>query len=280
MKTWVAAAIAGALSVGIGAPLAAYAGFDIDPSLQASLSPPTQFKPDAAAVSAAASAPAPQVAASTPPPTDLGPAPEWNESIDGFAKNQSPEKALKELVPTGGRLIANAAWPAGKKVSWEGNNPRMVVAKKILSDVGLEGTFEGKNLIVGSVRVSKTSAATAAQAAPAAPAVADTPRAEAPPANRLWTMPRGVMLSDGLQDWMEQTAAQGDRYRWTLEWDAFDGPNRERVDYKIVAPLRFTGQVDEAVADLMVLYRKAPKPLTVEISRSQRYIHVKLRGAN
>ena len=277
MKTWVLAAMVAALGVGVSTPLVVQAGFNMDPALQASLKPAAPLK------LASVAGPSAATAAESTPVGVSAPAAAWNETIDGFAKNQPPEKVLRELVPPGGRLIANIAWPSDKKVSWEGSNPRMVIAKKILSDAGLNGTFDGTNLIVGSVPV--VPAAPAAQVALSVPtaraATVVQPEPEAVPASRLWTMPKGVMLSDGLQDWMEQTAAQGERYRWTMEWDAYEGPTRDqRVDYKIVAPLRFTGQVDEAVAQLIMLYRKSPKPLAVEISRQQRHIHIKLRGAN
>jgi len=284
MKTWVLAAMVAALGVGVGTPLVVRAGFDMDPALQASMKPAASLKLASIAGAPAATGPLPAAMSQSVQSSVSSPSAAWNETIDGFAKNQPPEKVLRELVPAGGKLIANTAWPTDKKVSWEGSNPRMVIAKKILSDAGLNGTFDGTNLIVGTAppvpAALPTQVAMTAPTARAATAV-QQPEPEAAPASRLWTMPKGVMLSDGLQDWMEQTAAQGDRYRWTLEWDAYEGPSKDqRVDYKIVAPLRFTGQVDEAVAQLIVLYRKSPKPLAVEISRQQRHIHVKLRGAN
>ncbi len=271
MKTWVVAA----MGVLVGAPLVAHAGFDIDPVLQMAMTP---ARPKAAPAAVVAEPPvatgAP--ASSTPPvAAPVGardPSPAWNENVDGFAKGQSPERALSQIVPAGGKVIANAAWPAGKKVSWEGNNPRVVIAKKILSDIGLDGTFEGNNLVVGSAKAAAPSPA---------PSVAHNAQPEAAPPARLWTMAKGVMLSDGIQDWMEQTASGGERFRWTLDWDAFEGPNKEkRVDYKIVAPLRFSGSIDEAVAQLIVLYRKSPQPLVVQINLDQRVIHIKLRGSN
>ncbi|MBR8427241.1 TcpQ domain-containing protein [Burkholderia cenocepacia] len=217
----------------------------------------------ATAVATAASVPTAIVSTTT-----LGvPSDAWGEKIDGFGSNQPARQALSYLVPSGGKLIVNAAISPTARVSWKGNDSRLAIARKILADAGIDGRFDGDNLVIG-----------AAAAAVVVPAV--TPQDPAVE-SRLWTMAKGVMLSDGLADWMEQTAAAGERYRWTLDWAAFDGVNGERrVDYRIVAPLRFNGTIDQAVAQLVMLYKKSTKPLEVKISKEQRLIHIKLRGAN
>lgn len=260
-------------------PLVARAGFTVDPALEKALSPrpttplsiaslPPASAPEAEQPMAAAAATAAAVPTATVSATTLGvPSDAWGEKIDGFGRNQPARQALTHLVPSGGRLIVNTAISPTARVSWKGNDSRLAIARKILADAGIDGRFDGDNLIVG-----------------AAPAVVAAPIAERQdPAveSRLWTMAKGVMLSDGLADWMEQTAAAGERYRWTLDWAAFDGVNGERrVDYRIVAPLRFNGTIDQAVAQLVMLYKKSTKPLEVKISKEQRLIHIKLRGAN
>lgn len=281
--------VATALLFGLAAAKA-YAGFELDPALQASLHPQqrngdavlTQALSPATAPATTASAVSPEVdkgrtrvasetaiippvAAPTLSPAGGVPDAAWQDKIDGFGKNQGAEMALRALLPTGGRLVINSTIDPKARVTWTGNDSRMAIAKKILSDIHADGRFDGRNLIVGEAPQ------TAESASPA----------QAPNAPRLWTMAKGVMLSDGLMDWMEQTGAKGDRYRWSLEWDAYDGPSHEqRVDYRIVAPLRFNGTVDEAVAQLVMLYRKSSKPLIVQINKEQRLFHIKLRGSN
>ncbi|WP_249204690.1 TcpQ domain-containing protein [Burkholderia cenocepacia] len=260
-------------------PHVASAGFSVDPALERALAPPPATplsvaslpsasspgvgQPMATAVATAASVPTAIVSTTT-----LGvPSDAWGEKIDGFGSNQPARQALSYLVPSGGKLIVNAAISPTARVSWKGNDSRLAIARKILADAGIDGRFDGDNLVIG-----------AAAAAVVVPAV--TPQDPAVE-SRLWTMAKGVMLSDGLADWMEQTAAAGERYRWTLDWAAFDGVNGERrVDYRIVAPLRFNGTIDQAVAQLVMLYKKSTKPLEVKISKEQRLIHIKLRGAN
>lgn len=289
--------VAAALLVGLVAAKA-YAGFELDPALQASLLPqkrngdavltqalsPTTAPASSAGVAtpdadkgrtraASETAIIPPIAVPTlthgqsPVLSQAGGVPDaaWQDKIDGFGKNQGAELALRALLPTGGRLVINSTIDPKARVTWTGNDSRMAIARKILSDIHADGRFDGRNLIVGD-----------------APQTAESGSpAQSPNAPRLWTMAKGVMLSDGLMDWMEQTGAKGDRYRWSLEWDAYDGPSHEqRVDYRIVAPLRFNGTVDEAVAQLVMLYRRSSKPLIVQINKEQRLFHIKLRGSN
>lgn len=259
-------------------PQIASAGFTVDPALEKALSPRSTAPLSIASLPAAASgseqplataaATVAAVPSATVSTTTLGaPSDAWGEKIDGFGRNQSARQALGHLVPGGGQLVVNTPIPSTTRVSWKGGDTRLAIARKILADAGLDGRFDGDNLIIGAAPV-----AAPAPAAPPPDAASET---------RLWTMAKGVMLSDGLADWMEQTAAGGDRYRWTLDWAAFDGVNREhRVDYRIVAPLRFNGTIDQAVAQLVMLYKKSTKPLVVQINKDQRLIHIKLRGTN
>src|SRR5260363_20993 len=71
-----------------------------------------------------------------------------------------------------------------------------------------------------------------ASAAPqAAPALPEKP---------LWAADKGSTLRASLQKWADQA-------RWTLVWDVPEGPNQQ-LNYPILAPLTFTGSVDQAVA--------------------------------
>ncbi len=85
----------------------------------------------------------------------------------------------------------------------------------------------------------------------------------------LWTATTGSTLRESIQKWADQA-------KWTLVWDAPDGVDKS-VNYPIVAPLHFQGQIDEAVGDCIRLYEHAKKPLGVEINRSQRLLYVHLK---
>lgn len=85
----------------------------------------------------------------------------------------------------------------------------------------------------------------------------------------VWTATAGSTLRESVQKWADQA-------KWTLVWDAPDGVDKS-VNYPIVAPLHFQGQIDEAVGDCIRLYEHAKKPLGVEINRSQRLLYVHLK---
>jgi hypothetical protein len=283
MKKWGMATI-GLLAM---SPLAANAGFDIDPSLVSAASPSPKPAPALAPMAIASLPGSPAVAAdgaAAPSPfvptTPLSsPSAAWNEKITGFAHSEAAQVSLTHLVPTGGHLIVKAPVAATIRVSWTGNDSRIAIARKVLLDAKLNGRFDGDNLIIDAPTPAQSPTARASTLPGSTPQTSAGADPSVTP--RLWTLAKGVMLSDGINDWMEQTTAGGERFRWTLQWDAFDGVNREhRVDYLIVAPLRFTGTIDEAIAQVVMLYKKSTKPLAVEIAKDQRVIHITLRGSN
>jgi len=280
-------------SAALCAPLIASAGFDIDPAYQQAL----QAKPTTVSKSGSSQPPGLVMAATSGPATPpsavqtqaippvggavpttnmvvtslSGPSAAWNEKIDGFGQNESAQQALKHVVPPTGHLVAGAQFPAARKVSWSGPESRIVVARKMLADAGIEGTFEGNDLVI---KVPAAALPTVA----VAPAMSPSRSVDPATARRLWTMPKGVMLSDGLADWITQTGAEGEQNKWTLVWTARDGLTGDKIDYHIPGPLRFEGTIDEAVGQLIFLYRTSTKPLAVEFNKEQRLIHIKLRG--
>ncbi len=87
----------------------------------------------------------------------------------------------------------------------------------------------------------------------------------------LWVANKGSTLRASMQKWADQA-------RWTLVWDVPDGPNQQ-LNYPILAPLTFTGSIEQAVAACIALYERAEKPLAVQIQRAQKlfYVHLKMR---
>lgn len=80
------------------------------------------------------------------------------------------------------------------------------------------------------------------------------------PSVERWFMPRGEMLSDGVRQWADQAG-------WELVW-------KSRVDYRIASALGFSGTIESAVEELILLYSHAEKPLYADISPRQRLIVV------
>ncbi|MCA8197394.1 TcpQ domain-containing protein [Burkholderia vietnamiensis] len=298
MKTGFLKAVGLLLVVGFDMPLIAHAGFQIDPALQANLD--GAAKPAAPSMVAAAAPDKPPVA--SPPilsPTAPAPAPlagaavgaaiapaavaatalpapsaAWNTPIQGFGRHEPLRQALSHVIPVGGQLVLNGTLPT-KRVSWDGSSTtsRMTVARKMLADAGIGGVFSGDNLVV-NVEPAGVTANVAASAAPTDPGASFDP-ATVP---RQWTIPKGVMLSDGLADWIEQTGAYGEKYQWSMDWKAYNPLTGDKVDYPVPAPLHFHGTIDQVAGQLIWLYRNSKAPLHIDISKEQRFIHISLRG--
>ena len=287
-------------------PLIANAGFDIDPALAVAMSGsahgalkpaptslagatlvapmPSPVTASPSATSVASVGPASQVTVGGATPTTTvsvttlaTPSAAWDAKIEGFGRNQPLRDVLSHLVPPGGQLIVTGALP-DKRVSWNGSSSRISIARKLLSDAGIDGQFDGNNLTVPA----GASVAQVAQVAPVTGGVHSVPQQPVDPSTvkRLWTMPKGVMLSDGLADWIAQTSGWGSNHEWTLDWTAIDPVTHDKVDFKLPAPLRFEdATIDEAAGRAIWLFRKSRIPLAIDIGREQRVLHVMLRGS-
>lgn len=299
MKTGLLKAVGLLLVVGLDMPVIAHAGFKIDPALQANLdgaakpaapstvaaaaldklpvvSPPilssTAPAPGPVSGVAVGAAIAPAAVAATALPA---PSAAWNTPIRGFGRHEPLRQALSHVIPSGGQLVVNGTLPT-KRVSWDGSSTtsRMTVARKMLADASIGGVFSGDNLVINvdAVGVTANVATGAARADPGASFDPST-------VPRQWTIPKGVMLSDGLADWIEQTGAYGDKYQWSMDWKAYDPLTGDKVDYPVPAPLHFHGTIDQVAGQLIWLYRNSKVPLHIDISKEQRFLHISLRGS-
>jgi type IV pili sensor histidine kinase/response regulator len=141
--------------------------------------------------------------------------------------------------------------------------PSVAMAGMVLVDDGStasQAAGVGQRAIVSAASGVPSAATTAPVGAVSAPDAGIVP---------LWTAAAGSTLRESVQKWADQA-------KWTLVWDAPDGVDKS-VNYPIVAPLHFQGQIDEAVGDCIRLYEHAKKPLGVEINRSQRLLYVHLK---
>ncbi|CCD28787.1 Putative type IV pilus protein PilL (fragment) [Candidatus Glomeribacter gigasporarum BEG34] len=125
--------------------------------------------------------------------------------------------------------------------------------------LAVSSVAQARLIVVDSARKMQNIASAAPQAAPALP--------EKP----LWAADKGSTLRASLQKWADQA-------RWTLVWDVPEGPNQQ-LNYPILAPLTFTGSVDQAVAACISLYEQAEKPLAVQIQRAQKLFYVHLKAS-
>jgi type IV pili sensor histidine kinase/response regulator len=75
-----------------------------------------------------------------------------------------------------------------------------------------------------------------------------------------WQAPAGSSLRAELQRW-------ADSARWTVVYET-------TIDYPLLADLRFQGRFDQVVGEFVRLYEQSDRPLVVDISVSQRLVHV------
>lgn len=289
MKTGFFRTVAACVALSLVVPATVYAGFDIDPSVTVALdaanrpatqpgSVPATTATTATALLAHPSAPPATQLASSPSATVGGampatavsastlalPSSSWDLKVQGFGRNEPLRQALSHVIPINGQLIVTGTLPLPEKhVSWDGSSSRISIARKMLADVGLEGRFDGDNLLIN---VAGTTGSTASAVDPST-------------VPRQWTIPRGVMLSDGLADWIEQSGAYGEHNKWSMDWKAYDPLTGDKIDYPVPAPIHLYGTIDQAAAQLIWLYRKSKRPLHIDISKEQRFIHISLRGS-
>ena len=243
-----------------GLPIA-HAGFTIDPSLQVALENSGGQSSRGAAVQSGLSSvhPTPAVpmvgaaiagnsVKSTPIPA---PSDAWNAKLQGFARKEPLRQALSHTIPPGGQLIVNGDLP-DTRVSWDGAS-RMTVARKMLVDAGIDGKFEGDNLVVGSATAppAKPVPPTAVAAAPVAgtsvPATAPVSATSVPatavaaapavPTQEFWIIREGYPIGQELKGWAKRAG-------WHVVW----GLQRD-----IVAPTTstFSGDFGSAASEVV-----------------------------
>lgn len=76
-----------------------------------------------------------------------------------------------------------------------------------------------------------------------------------PVSRKVWRLNPGTTLKDGLMVWASEAACtNGTTGHWTVQWETL-------VNYRIDAPLQFTGDFDSAINGLFMLYQHAQRPL-------------------
>lgn len=85
------------------------------------------------------------------------------------------------------------------------------------------------------------------------------------PVVMVWKLDKGTMLKEGVNQWaLKEKCNSGN---WTLLWET-------DVDYRVDAPLFFSGNFKEALNDLFILYQTANQPLYAITNTPQCLIRV------
>lgn len=213
-------------------------------------------------------------------------------------KNEPLYKAVRSVVPAswGIKLSPGVAQNFRGKVSWTGNDQWPFVLRKMLTGNNLEAQIDGRQKLVVIVfgkspafaapvlaksisgkpvmnkpAVSKPVNPFAGTPSPTEslihPAVATSKPAVTPPV-QTWSISKGLTLKEGIMSWAasEKCSASGTT-NWTVLWST-------PVNYRVDAPLRFSGDFHTALNEVFTLYQRAEKPLYAVTNTPQCLIRI------
>lgn len=174
----------------------------------------------------------------------------------GMGRDIRLADALRLIAPPGWRGFGKAeiadSFDANKKVTWVGGKPWTKVLEDLALQQGLSIDVDWNNqrVYVGK-RAVAAPATSLAQTA--------TPRPVAPPPVPTWAAAQGSTVRSTVEAWAQKAG-------WTLIWPMTD------LDYRIVAPLSFSGSIVDATGGITKLYAHADRPLAVDIHTTQKVI--------
>lgn len=213
-------------------------------------------------------------------------------------KNEPLYKAVRSVVPAswGIKLSPDVAQNFRGKVSWTGNDQWPFVLRKMLTGNNLEAQIDGRQKLVVIVfgkspafaapvlaklisgkpvmnkpAVSKPVNPFAGTPSPTEsvihPAVT-TSKPEVTPPVQTWSISKGLTLKEGIMSWAasEKCSASGTT-NWTVLWST-------PVNYRVDAPLRFSGNFLTALNEVFTLYQSAEKPLYAVTNTPQCLIRI------
>ncbi len=213
-------------------------------------------------------------------------------------KNVPLYKAVRDVVPSSWHVVLSP--PVSKDfkdlVSWTGNDQWPFVLRKMLVSHNLEAQIDdrqkqvvivyGKSPAVAvpvSVKplTSKPTVTKPATSKPVNPFVGTppgvvvspaplvtTPKPMVTPPVQTWSISKGVTLKEGIMSWAasEKCSASGTT-NWTVLWNT-------PVNYRVDAPLRFSGNFLTALNEVFALYQRAEKPLYAVTNTPQCLIRI------
>lgn len=83
------------------------------------------------------------------------------------------------------------------------------------------------------------------------------------PVKEVWIGEIGTSVKAAIAQW-------SDKAGWSVVWDT-------KIDYPLMAPVRFEGTFDEAVGQFIRLYERAEQPLVVDIQPGQKVVYITQR---
>ncbi|MGJ3289505.1 toxin co-regulated pilus biosynthesis Q family protein [Klebsiella michiganensis] len=205
-------------------------------------------------------------------------------------RNLTVTQWVQKLLPPGWqRLQANAATPAlnTRLASWSANDQWTRSLNRLLEEQHLYGSldWDKKTLTVTTTPGAASDGGTAApvttvpSSAPRNPfssassSAAATAVATPAPAAPRWTAAAGSTLRETLVRWAGTASCSASGGFWTVIW-----PDTV-ADYRLDAPLTFSGTFEDMLGQVFSLYATADTPLNARASRSQCVVAVSDQSA-
>ncbi|WP_289347212.1 toxin co-regulated pilus biosynthesis Q family protein [Pantoea stewartii] len=213
-------------------------------------------------------------------------------------KNEPLYKAVRSVVPAswGIKLSPEVAQKFRGNVSWTGNDQWPIVLRKMLTGNNLEAKIDDRQKLVVIVYgkspafaapvlaksmsgkpvmnkpvVSKPVNPFAGTPPPTQSIIHSVVAASKPAVTQpvqTWSISKGLTLKEGIMSWAasEKCSASGTT-NWTVLWST-------PVNYRVDAPLRFSGNFLTALNEVFTLYQRAEKPLYAVTNTPQCLIRI------
>lgn len=205
------------------------------------------------------------------------------------ARNLTVAQWIQKLLPAGWqRLQANATTPAlnTRLASWEANDQWTRSLSRLLTEQHLYGTLDWDNRALTVTTLPGAAVQPAETVKPAAPSASGgKPAQPASPRNPFtqtaassaprWTAAAGTTLRETLVRWAGTASCSSPAGGfWTIIW-----PDTV-ADYRLDAPLTFSGTFEEMLGQVFTLYATADTPLRAKASRRQCVVAVSDQSAH
>ncbi|SEG30618.1 TcpQ domain-containing protein [Billgrantia desiderata] len=171
---------------------------------------------------------------------------ERNAGSDGPARTalEAIERARVRAAATSAGESAAGAFPGADADSSSAS--AVIVSEYVATDNGSGVSTSGADADDDIRTIDITGTAPASRTEPASAPI------------QYWDIPAGQSLEEGLSAWAE-------REGWQLVW-------KSRVNYRIASRVSFTGSIEDAVEELILLYSHAERPLYADISPRQQLV--------
>lgn len=209
---------------------------------------------------------------------------DFSTKVPFFGEDTTFTTAIKNILPKGWTYTLSAPMPT-KHVSWDAGAGWMPTLGGVMRHYGFYARldFKKKHADISRIPIIKQPVTTQSKrivsptktvARP--PAKKTLPTQPAPLAKPIqpqptptWRIAKGVLLQEGVTLWAQH--AQCSSGTWSVRWET-------DVNYRVDAPLTFSGDFKQALTALFTLYLSADKPLYAITNTPQCLVRITDKG--